>query len=70
MTSKQDDRQTGTDKRSTHHADLGRKHARNDERHREDRGGQVGSGDKREQADQEEFDRGGHRDGHSRDQAQ
>ena len=40
-----------------------------DEHLRDDRGGQVGSGDAREQADQEEFDRGGHRDGRNRNQA-
>ena len=40
-----------------------------DEHLRKDRGGQIGSGDAREQADQEEFDRGGHRLGRSRDQA-
>lgn len=69
MTTKREQQGKETEKSAQHHAGVGRKHARNEERFRKDRGGQVGSGDAREQADQEEFDRGGHRHGSSRDQA-
>ena len=69
MTTKREHPGKETEKASQGHVGVGHKHARNEERFRKDRGGQVGSGDEREQADQEEFDRGGHRRGSSRDQA-
>ena len=67
MTNQQEHPRGRDDRKHKAEDQKGKRQERNE--HRRGRGGALGSGDAREQADQEEFDRGGHKGGHSRDQA-